>query len=185
MVFSSVLRVLLFLVVCEGIQALAPRAAHSMPLTISHLSSSSPTTKSPSSSSHSSLTQTSGSSLSSVISTVTKIASKISTTSNSVPGTITAAPTLSTSAYAWGNQSIILNTCSFVAPGGNIEYEPCSVQVGSIKLSYFPEPSGNISYPKTHYVPEWDIIMYAPSHIFQIFVMKLTSVGHHLQSTCS
>lgn len=39
-------------------------------------------------------------------------------------------------------------------------------QVGSIKLSYFPEAIGNITYPQTRYVSEWDITMYTSPSLF-------------------
>ena len=53
--------------------------------------------------------------------------SERSKTSSDEKSTITPNPASTTYQYPWGEQTIPLNTCSFVAPEGDIEYSPCHV----------------------------------------------------------
>lgn len=67
-----------------------------------------------------------------------------------------------TSAPNWGDQKIPVNECNFIAPGGNIEWNPCMVFAGTVQLRFFPEAKGNLSYPAT-YFDESGLTMISPS----------------------
>ncbi|KAH8588060.1 hypothetical protein B0O99DRAFT_375216 [Bisporella sp. PMI_857] len=68
-----------------------------------------------------------------------------------------------TSAPNWGDQKIPINTCTIIAPMGDIQWIPCMVFAGTVQLSFFPEAHDNISYPRTYYDPALSITLTSPS----------------------
>ncbi|KAF7935176.1 uncharacterized protein EAE97_008083 [Botrytis byssoidea] len=109
----------------------------------------------------------------------TTSATPASTVSGSIPSTITPSATLSyadvqsttqffpiTPGPYWGNQSIPINTCTEWNLNGitpQLIWTPCHIFAGTVQLSYFPQASGNISYPSTYYNEAIGITMTSPS----------------------
>ncbi|TGO08651.1 hypothetical protein BTUL_0198g00120 [Botrytis tulipae] len=109
----------------------------------------------------------------------TTSATPASTVSGSIPSTITTSATLSyanvqsttqlfpvTPGPYWGNQSIPINTCTEWNLNGitpQLIWTPCHIFAGTVQLSYFPQASGNITYPSTYYNEAIGITMTSPS----------------------
>ncbi|KAF7880035.1 uncharacterized protein EAF02_007672 [Botrytis sinoallii] len=109
----------------------------------------------------------------------TTSATPASTVSASIPSTITPSATLSyanvqsttqffpvTPGPYWGNQSIPINTCTEWNLNGitpQLIWTPCHIFAGTVQLSYFPQASGNTSYPSTYYNEAIGITMTSPS----------------------
>ncbi|RFU28805.1 hypothetical protein B7463_g7552, partial [Scytalidium lignicola] len=97
---------------------------------------------------------TSISSSSTIVTPTATLASSSSTTN--FFSTITSAP-------LWGDQVIPINTCSVTATNGEIQWTPCALFAGTIQMSFFPENSGNITYPSTLWNSDWGVTMTSPS----------------------
>ncbi|TGO49120.1 hypothetical protein BCON_0220g00060 [Botryotinia convoluta] len=109
----------------------------------------------------------------------TTSATPASTVSVSIPSTITSSATLSyanvqstteffpvTPGPYWGNQTIPINTCTEWNLNGitpQLIWTPCHIFAGTVQLSYFPQASGNITYPSTYYNKAIGITMTSPS----------------------
>ncbi|TEY40356.1 hypothetical protein BOTCAL_0436g00060 [Botryotinia calthae] len=114
-----------------------------------------------------------------IYSNSTTSATPASTVSGTIPSTITSSATLSyanvqsttqffpvTPGPYWGNQSIPINTCTEWNLGGitpQLIWTPCHIFAGTVKFSYFPQASGNTTYPSTYYNEAIGITMTSPS----------------------
>ncbi|KAH8656972.1 hypothetical protein BGZ60DRAFT_136768 [Tricladium varicosporioides] len=91
------------------------------------------------------------------------LSSSASTTSSSTNSLITAKPTFPTYMSEWGNQSIPIDTCTELDSTGSAFWTHCNIVAPSVTVSYFPEPSGNITYPSVIYNPAISMTMTSPS----------------------
>ncbi|EMR84743.1 hypothetical protein BcDW1_6599 [Botrytis cinerea BcDW1] len=114
-----------------------------------------------------------------IYSNSTTSATPASTVSGSIPSTITSSAALSyanvqsttqffpiTPGPYWGNQSIPINTCTEWNLGGitpQLIWTPCHIFAGTVQFSYFPQASGNTTYPSTYYNEAIGITMTSPS----------------------
>ncbi|KIN07269.1 hypothetical protein OIDMADRAFT_47172 [Oidiodendron maius Zn] len=95
-------------------------------------------------------------------------ASHVTTTTSAPPSTITSPP-------PWGDQVLAENTCYQTSTDGSIEYLSCTMHLGVVEISYFPQNSANATYPSTWYNPEWSVTMTSPS----LYMLVETAWGNN------
>ncbi|KAF4633251.1 hypothetical protein G7Y89_g4869 [Cudoniella acicularis] len=73
-----------------------------------------------------------------------------------------AAPNI-TGGPAWGTESIPINTCTVTDSVGSAYWTHCNIVASSVTVSYFPEDTGNLTYPSLYYNAALGITMTSPS----------------------